>query len=156
MYINVFQNAIGSTFKPDLFEAVVKNNRKKLIRVIALLLGSISLISVIFIILCPFIIQILTAGRYMQSTPYAQIGALSVVTSMMYYVASEITIAKGYTYIALINSVISSLLCILVFYFLISRFQFVGAAWGLVLAFIVKLIGNLALIPFFNYRKNAT
>jgi len=155
MYINVFQNAIGSTFKPDLFEAVVKNDRKKLIKVIALLLGSISLISIAFIILCPLIIQILTAGRYIESTPYAQIGALSVVTGMMYYVASEITIAKGYTYIALINSIVSSLFCILVFYFLISRFQFVGAAWGLVLAFVVKLIGNLALIPFFNKRKYA-
>lgn len=156
MYINVFQNAIGSTFKPDLFEAVVKNNRKKLVRVILLLMGSISLISLTFIILCPFIIQLLTAGRYMESTTYAQIGALSVVTSMMYYVTSEITIAKGYTYIALINSIVSSALCILVFYVLISRFQFVGAAWGLVLAYIFKLISNIALIPFFNKKKHAT
>lgn len=156
MYINVFQNAIGSTFKPDLFEAVVKSDYKKLTKVIGLLMGSIIIIAVVFIILCPIIIRVLTAGKYMSSTPYAQIGALSVVSSMMYYVVSEITIAKGFTYITLINSVVSSAFCILVFYVLITNFQFIGAAWGLVLAYIVKLVGNVALIPFFNKRRHVS
>lgn len=150
LYINVFQSAIGSTFKPDLFEAVVKNNKAKLIKVILLLFGSILLIALVFIVLCPFIIDILTAGRYLESTPYAQIGALSVVTSMLYYIVSEITIAKGYTYVSLINNTLGALLCILLFYVLINNFQFIGAAWGLVGAYIVKLIGNLVLIPVFN------
>lgn len=157
MYINVFQNAIGSTFKPDLFEAVVKNDRQKLIKVILFLFGSILLIACIFIVLCPVIIKILTAGRYMASTSYAQIGALSVVTSMMYYIVSEITIAKGYTYVSLINNTLGALLCILLFYYLITNFQFIGAAWGLVGAYIVKLLGNIMLIPVFKrFNKHAS
>lgn len=152
-YINVFQNAIGSTFKPDLFEAVVKNDRKRLLRVLLLLLGSISFIALAFITFCPLIIRILTADRYIESTVYAQIAALSIVTSMMYYVVSEITIAKGYTLVTLANSIVGAILCIGLFYVLISKFQFIGAAWGLVGAYIVKLLGNLMLIPIFNRQK---
>lgn len=154
-YITVFQTSIGATFQPDLFQAIVQRNNKKLLKVIAMLNGSTAIVVFTFIILAPFIIDILTAGRYNESVKYAQIAALSTLTSSLYYTVSQITIARGKTTIPLINKIVGSVLCILMFNILITRYEFVGAAWGLVLSYIITLIGNLVLLKIYSFKKNA-
>lgn len=149
-YINVFQNALGSTFQPDLFQAIAEKNHIKLTKIITMLVGSISIIAIAFILCCPYIIKLLTAGRYMMSVEYARISAISVVTSMLYYTMSQITIAKGYTLIPLINKIITSILCIVMFSVMITSFKYKGAAWGLSLSFIISLVGNIILILIFE------
>lgn len=154
-YISVFQTSISSTFQPDLFQAIVQRNNKKLLKVIAMLNGSTAIVVFTFILLAPFIIDIITAGRYNESVKYAQIAALSTLTSSLYYTVSQITIARGKTTIPLINKIVGSVLCILMFNILITRYEFVGAAWGLVLSYIITLIGNLALLKIYSFKKNA-
>ncbi len=154
-YISIFQTSIGSTFQPDLFQAIVQKDNKRLTKVIAMLIGSTAFVVFVFILLAPIIIDLLTAGRYNESVKYAQIAALSTLTSAMYYTVSQITIARGQTTIPLINKIVGSVLCILMFNFLISRYQFVGAAWGLVFSYIMTLLGNLILLKIYSLRKNA-
>ena len=154
-YISIFQTSIGSTFQPDLFQAIVQKDNKRLTKVIAMLIGSTAFVVFVFILLAPIIIDLLTAGRYNESVKYAQIAALSTLTSAMYYTVSQITIARGQTTIPLINKIVGSVLCILMFNFLISRYQFVGAAWGLVFSYIMTLLGNLILLKMYSLRKNA-
>ena len=120
-----------------------------------MLIGSTAFVVFVFILLAPIIIDLLTAGRYNESVKYAQIAALSTLTSAMYYTVSQITIARGQTTIPLINKIVGSVLCILMFNFLISRYQFVGAAWGLVFSYIMTLLGNLILLKIYSLRKNA-
>ena len=84
-YIYVFQTSIGSTFQPDLFQAIIQKDSKKLTKVITMLIGSTAFVVFIFILLAPIIIDLLTAGRYNESVKYAQIAALSTLTSAMYY-----------------------------------------------------------------------
>lgn len=131
-YITVFQTAISSTFQPDVYESVVRRDKSKLLRVVAMMTGGTTIIVLAFIVFAPFVIDILTAGRYMNSVSYAQIVALSTLTSMIYYSASQIIIALGYTKLTMLNKIISTILAIALFSFLIDKFQFVGAAWGLV------------------------
>ena len=156
-YISVFQNAISSTFQPDLYQAIVQNNKSKLLKVIALLIGGTAAVILCFILLAPFVIEILTAGRYVESTKYAQIAALSTLSSAMYYVVSQITIARGLTKIPLVNKIMTSIACIVMFYYFITRWGFIGAAWGLVMSHIVALVGNAILLYIYNiyniYRK---
>lgn len=154
-YISIFQTSIGSTFQPDLFQAIVQKDNKRLTKVTAMLIGSTAIVVFVFILLAPIIIELLTAGRYNESVKYAQIAALSTLTSAMYYTVSQITIARGQTTIPLINKIVGSVLCILMFNFLISRYQFVGAAWGLVFSYIMTLLGNLVLLKIYSLRKNA-
>lgn len=151
-YISVFQNAISNTFQPDLYQAIVKKNNSKLLKVITLQIGTTGVVVLCFILLAPFLIDILTAGRYIESIKYAQIAALSTLSSAMYYVVSQITIARGLTKIPLINKVITSIVCISMFYFLITRWGYVGGAWGLVLSHIVALIGNVILLYVFRRK----
>ena len=131
-YITVFQTAISSTFQPDVYESVVRRNKRRLFKIICVMTGGTTLIVFTFIICAPFVINILTAGRYLEAVSYSQIVALSTLTSMIYYSASQIIIALGYTKLTMLNKIISTVLAVALFSILIEKFQFVGAAWGLV------------------------
>lgn len=152
-YILVFQNAIGATFQPDLFQSIANKDYKKMIKISSLLIGSTTLIVLIFILFSPLIIKILTAGRYMLSLKYTQIIALSTISSAIYYTISQITIALGRSYITLFNKIITSILSIACFSILIKEYQFIGAAWGLVLSFIISAFGNLLLLLIFKKKS---
>ncbi len=156
-YINVFQTAIGNTFQPDLFQAIVERNKRKLWKVIGLLVGSTACIVAVYIFAAPLVVKILTAGRYMASVKYTQIIALSTLTSAMYYSISQITIALGKSRITLINKILTTVCSIALFSYLINHYQFIGAAWGMVLSFLLSLLGNFVLLQlgrkysFFNH-----
>ena len=152
-YITVFQNAIGSTFQPDMFQAIANRDKQKLVKVIFLLLGSVSFLVLVYIIAAPLMVRILTAGRYMLSVKYTQIIALSALTSAMYYTVSQITIALGKSSITLITKIVTTILSIIMFSVLISKYEFIGASWGLVLSFVVSLVVNLVLIVLFKKIK---
>ena len=100
-----------------------------------------SVIVMAFVVCAPLLIDILTAGRYMESVSYAQIVALSTLTSMIYYSASQIIIALGYTKLTLLNKLLSTVLAIALFSFLIDKYRFSGAAWGLVLVNLISAGG---------------
>lgn len=154
-YISVFQSAIGNTFQPDLFQAIAQRNRNRLAKVILLLVGSTACIVVVFIVAAPLVVKILTAGRYMMSVKYTQIVALSTLTSAMYYTVSQITIALGKSKITLATKIITTLVSVMMFSVLINHYSYMGAAWGLVLSFLVSLVINLLLLYLHTKTKNS-
>jgi len=155
-YLSVFGTAIGATFQPDIYESIVKRNFLKTARIIGVILFITTIIVLVFILFAPLLVKILTAGRYVLSTKYTQIIALSSITSMMYYSISQVTIALGKTKITLYNKILGSILTVWMFSFLISRYQFIGAAWGIVLSFVISFFGNVLLLFIFKTKKNAT
>lgn len=154
-YISVFQSAIGNTFQPDLFQAIAQRNRKQLAKVVVVLVGSTACIVAVFIVAAPLVVKILTAGRYMMSVKYTQIVALSTLTSAMYYTVSQITIALGKSKITLATKIITTLVSVMMFSVLINHYSYLGAAWGLVLSFLVSLVINLLLLYLHTKTKNS-
>ena len=151
-YLMLFQSSLNNTFQPDIFEAAIKNDKKKLI----VILGGINLLNLIpiavFIIAAPFIIKILTAGRFTEAYNYARILSLSNVTAGIYYAISNVIVAHGYPNITLLAKIIGSIISIFLFKFLISNFEFYGAAWGQVLSFLGMTIVCLIML-FIKQRK---
>lgn len=145
-YIQVFSSAIGSTFQPDIYKAIAERNKKNYIKYAIVVIGFTTIVTVIVILLAPVIIDILTAGRYVYSAKYLRIIALSAVTSSIYYMISQFTIALGLTKIPLYNKVIGSLLCITMYQFMIDQWGFDGGAYGVALSFIIFTFGNLGLL----------
>lgn len=145
-YLNVFANSINDTFQPDIFKNIVQRNYKKTLVYILLKICLMSVVVVTFIIFAPYIIRILTFGRYESATPYAQVISLSCLTSMLYYSMSQITVALGLTSITLVNKVIGSVLSVLCFNLLISKYSAIGAAWGVVLSYMFFFLGNVLLV----------
>ena len=150
-YLAIFQTSINNTFQPDIFEAVAKNNKKKLITII----GGINLLNlipiIIFIAFAPFIIKILTAGRFTDAYVYARILALNNISMTLAYTMTGIFIAKGYTFLSMTSEVIGAILSIFMFNILINKYNFYGAAWGQVLSYILIFI--IGIIVYFIYKN---
>lgn len=150
-YINVFSNAIKGTFQPDMYQAISQRNITKVFKVALLVIGSVSLIVIAFIIFCPWLIDILTAGRYVQSTQMCRIVALSAITSTIYYQISQFTYGTGHSKITLFNKIIGTIINIVLISILIKNYGAIGAAWSTVVGFMVFAIGNIILL--FIIRK---
>ncbi len=146
-FLMIFQVSLSQTFQPDIFEAVAKNNKRKLLKIVfgINMLNTIPIL--IFIIFAPLIINILTAGRFTEAYKFARILSLRNITAGLYYTMSGIIIAYGYSKIALVNKMIGSLISILLFKFLITNYEFYGAAWGQVLSFLgMSIVGLIILL----------
>lgn len=145
-YITVFQNAIGNTLQPDLFQAISVRNKRKIISVICLSIGSTAFIVAVFIVAAPLVVRILTAGCYMMSVKYTQIIALSTFSSALYFTVSQITVALGRSKLILATKVIVTILSIIMFSLLIPRYEYIGAAWGVVLSYAVSFLVSVVLL----------
>lgn len=145
-YLHVFSTSINDTFQPDIFKSVVERNMRKCMYYIMAKLAIMSICVLCFIALAPYIIDILTFGRYVNSTPFASILAISSITSMLYYSMSQVTVALGYTNLTLWNKIIGSVLSIVSFSLLIPAYGATGAAWGVVLSYIYFFIGNVIMV----------
>ena len=151
-YIRVFSDSINSTFQPDIYESIVKRNFRKSFKFIALKLAILSVVIVCFIILSPFVVRILTFGKYVASTKYAVIASLASLTSMMYYSVSQIAVALGYTSITLYNKILGSVLSVLCYALLIRSLGAIGAAWGMVVLYIFFFLGN-SIMVYYKYKR---
>ncbi len=152
-YLTVFSNAINSTFQPDIYECYAKRDYRKLFFFIGIVVGSISVTALLYIVLAPFIIDILTAGRYVYSVRYSQIIALSTISSAIYYSSSQITIAMGYTKLLMFVKIIGGVLSALAFVWLISNYKYMGAAFGNVTSFLLYFIINVIALLIFKRQE---
>lgn len=150
-YITIFANAIKSTFQPDMYKAISQRSVKKVVGVASLVIGSVGVAVLLFIIFCPWLIRILTAGRYVQSTEMSRIVSLSVLTSTIYYQVSQFTYGTGHSKLTLINKIVGTTINIALITMLIHKYGAIGAAWSTVLGFLVFAVGNIVLL--FIIRK---
>lgn len=151
-YISVFSNSIKSTFQPDMFKAIADKNIKKIFMTVLIVIIGVSFFVLLFYLFCPLIIRILTAGRYMDSTGFARVICLSAVTSTIYYQISQFTYGIGLSKIVLYNKVICTSINIVLMYFLVTKYSAIGAAWGLVIGWLVFALGNFVFL-FYNRKK---
>ncbi|MDE7381485.1 MAG: oligosaccharide flippase family protein [Muribaculaceae bacterium] len=151
-YLSTFSSAIGTTFQPDIYETTIKKDWRRFMGFCTLQLGLIGVVVIIFIICAPFIISILTAGRYVDSTVYAQIIAISTFTRSIYFLINDYSIATGRPKVYLYTTIIGSVGIVLAMPWATEHFQYVGGCWVSVGSFIFFGIINLLLLrlPVFN------
>lgn len=144
-YLSVFTTSISATFQPDTYEAIIKDNTRKLVRVVAIRWGLTLFVVLCFIVLCPIVIKILTAGKYMEAVPYARIFALVCLTNSIYYVINDYSIARGKPHFYLITTILGSVAIILLMPMFIEQFSYKGGAIMNVLSFVILSAINLGL-----------
>ncbi len=145
-YVTIFYTTISQTFQPDLFEAVAQKNAKATLKLVVKIQILNILPILLFILLAPFIIDVLTFGRYVDSTVYARIIALKGIVAAIYFSLSSIIIAAGLSKVSLIIKIVGTIFAYIMFYVLISRFEYLGAAWGQALSYISLIIITFAFI----------
>lgn len=117
----------------------------------AIIVGGTAIVNLIFIVLAPYVVGLLTANRYIESTPYAQILAVHNIVMACYYMVVKLLIGYGYVKQELYVRVSGALASILMFYFMINRYGFIGAAWGQSLSFI--LLSIIGIVVFISTKK---
>ena len=147
-YLGLFTSSLSATFQPDIYEAIIKNNKSKLLKVAALRWVLTFGVVIVFILFCPLIIKILTAGRYMQSTDYARVFACTSLFSSIYYIINDYTIARGHPSFYLYTTILGSALVVLIMPFFIRMFGYFGGALANVVSFIGLSVINLLLLYF--------
>ena len=152
-YLSTFSSSISSTFQPDIYEAIATGDQKLLRRTILIQMVLITIVVALFVACCPLVIRVLTAGRYMESTIYARVISVSTITSSVYYIINNYTIAVGYPKLYMYTTVISSILIIILLPAVVRSFNFIGGAWMVSGSFIILSITNIALLKIFKYVK---
>ena len=147
-YLSTFSNAVGNTFQPDLYETTIKKQWSRYAKFCALQIGAFIIITLGFIVCAPFIISLLTAGRYVASTPFAQIIAISTVTSGIYFLINNYSIATNRPRLFLYTSIIGSVFIVCLTPWFVKHWGFYGGAWMSVISFVAFSIINLILLLF--------
>lgn len=142
-YLSLFTSSLSATFQPDIYEAIIKDNKSKLFKVAALQWGMILGVVVLFIAFCPLIIKILTAGRYLQSTGYARLLACVCLANSIYYIINDYTIARGVPRFNLYTTIIGSGLIILCMPIFVDWLGYYGGALANIASFVALSIINL-------------
>ena len=153
-YLTIFYTTVSNTFEPDIYQSIAQKKKKKLVFVISTIIGTVIFFNLIFILFAPFIIKLLTAGRYIDAAPYAQILSLHNISMACYYMTVKLLIGYGFVKTELLVRIIGAASSVLCFYFLIKGLGFMGAAWGQVLSF--SLLTVIGLIAFCFCRKSKT
>ena len=155
-YINVFTSSISATFQPDTYEAIIRHNKKNLFRVVAVRMIMTLLVVLAFILFCPLVVKILTAGKYMASVPYARITAFAAITSSMYYIINDYSIAKGKPHLYLMTTILGSITIIVLMPLLVTYFSFAGGAIMNVLSYVLLFLINWVLLLISNCKNESS
>lgn len=150
-YLTSLSTAVTSTFQPDLYEAVAKKNRRLLVGSCTMQLAVITLGVAVFVLFCPLIVRLLTAGRYVAATPYARIIAFSTIASSLYFIINNYTIAKGHPRLYLYTTLIGSIITMIAYPPVVEEFGYRGGAMMTSLSYLVLAAVNLLLL--FGVRR---
>lgn len=152
-YLYMFYAAIVQTFEPDIYKAISDDNRKKLIQILAGIIVLNAIPTGLFIIFANPVIRILTYGKYVASTEFAQVLAIKNIPLSLCFLSSNVIIGYGYPKVELINRAIGAFLSVIMFKILIDKFGFWGAAWGQSISLILM---TLISASFLLYKFLAT
>lgn len=152
-YLTTFSTAISTTFQPDIYKSIAQRNNRLLIKTFALQIILITITTALFILFCPLLVDLLTAGKYTLSTNYARVLSIATITSTLYYNVNCISIAKGYPMLYMITTICGSIGIISLMPIFISRWQFMGGAYMTVLSYVIFFVINTILLVFVLYRS---
>ncbi|MDE5889989.1 MAG: hypothetical protein K2H10_03135 [Bacteroidales bacterium] len=152
-YLTTLSTAVTSTFQPDIYEAIAKRNSGALARTCVVQIGLIAAVVLFFILFCPLIVTLLTAGRYVDAVPYARIISVSTLTSSVYFIVNNYTIAKGYPRLYLYTTVLGSVMTVLAYPPVVDIYGYSGGAYMVGMSFVFLAATNLILLCVMRLRK---
>ena len=153
-YLQIFYTTVSNTFEPDIYQTIAQKNKKKLAIIMGTIIGVVVVANAFFILFAPLLIDVLTAGRYVESTPFARILALHNITMAVYYMVVRLLVGNGYVKGELFVRIVGAICSLVCFYFLIQHYGFYGAAWGQVLSFAMLAVIGLVYIGVKKTREN--
>jgi O-antigen/teichoic acid export membrane protein len=145
-YVLMAYVALGTAVEPDIFKAVAEKDNKKLIKSGLIIFIPYLFFVLLFVFFSQLIISILTAGRYVAATEYANIMIISVFLMGVYWFLDKILIALEKTKMNLIINVLGGVSSIIITYLAVDIYKFAGAAYAKVIVALILSITALLLV----------
>lgn len=150
-YLAIFGTVLLQTFDPDIYKYTSTNQHRKVVMVCVSIILLTLIPNLMFMFVSEYLIDFLTAGRYVESSGFANILCVKNVATTFAYVVSGVLIGYGYSKFELFNRIIGSVCSLLSYYFLITNYSFYGAAWGQSISWF--LMGLISIICLMLIRK---
>ncbi len=148
-YLGIFSSAMGETFNPDIYSSIANKDNKRAIKFVLIQVFIMSIIVVVFILFAKYAILLLTAGRYVDSTPFARITSLAAITGLTRGLVTPFIYSAKKTKVVLWAKIFSSIAAVITYSLLIKKHGLYGASWGYV---ICPLFFSSFALFFFKYR----
>lgn len=142
-YMNVAYTALALAFEPDLFKSIVERNYKKLLRIALVIFVPYLFFLLVFFQFSEVVINILTSGRYVAAKLYTNIAMFSVFLMGIFAFVAKIYVALNKTKLTLIVNIIGGTTAIIIMYFAVSKFSFIGAAYGKVIIASITVLSSI-------------
>jgi O-antigen/teichoic acid export membrane protein len=152
-YVGVFGTVLLQTFEPEIYKQISFKQHKKVFQLIALIIIVTLIPNIVFMSLSYWLINILTYGKYVEATAYANILCLKNVTTSFSFSLSTVVVGYGFSKFELFNKSIGAALAIVVYYFLIKNYGFYGAAWGQSLSWLIMGVISIVFLLFVKRKE---
>lgn len=159
MHLSIFGTALGQTFEPDIYQSVARYDYKRLAKIYALMFLVLLIVVLLFVLCAKPITAILTFSKYTDSYVFARVISFSVITTFLMTSIEGIINAFGFTKTSLLAKIGATIVAIVTYIILVDNFEYIGAAWGRVLAplfvFLSGLLAFFIISPRINKLKQA-
>lgn len=145
-YLLGMSQALFMAFEPDIYKYVIQRNKKRVFQVLALFIGIIIIISVIFVFSSKYIIGFLTSWRYTEAYRYANFHVCANLFAILFQALITILVALQRTKLILFNKIIMSSVSIFIYIILINKWQFFGSLYARITIFFLMSLLVLTLI----------
>lgn len=150
-YIGIFGTVVFQTFEPDFFKYTSLKQHKKVLYLFIVVISLSFIPNIIFILLSEPLIDILTHGKYIEASDFADILCVKNITTTFAFIISNLLVGYGLSKYELFNKTLGALLSVVLYKFLIENYGFYGAAWGQSISWV--LMGFISLVTLMLVRK---
>lgn len=154
-YVGIFGTVFLQTFEPDLYKYASLKETKKLMNLLIVITVVTLLPNLVFMILSKPLINVLTFGKYIEASGYANVLCIRNVATSLSFSLSSVLVGYGFAKYELFNKLIGSFLAILLYKILIEKYGFYGAAWGQSFSWILMATISIIFLFFMNNKIKA-
>lgn len=151
-FLSIFFIAIYQSFEPDLYKFIAQKKIKQYLQFASFYIVLVAVICISFIFLSKSVVSILTDGRYTYASLYANYFVIGIFFMQIGGFFEQLFTAYGATKYVMWRNIIIGIFSIVIYYFLINKYQFFGAnITRIIIPLLYILIG--AVLFYFYFKK---
>lgn len=152
-FAGTFFLAFYQSFEPDLYKLITQKRYKQYLLFVFLYLIVLAGLSLIFILVSHSIVSYLTAGRFIKAGVYANVFIIGIFFMQAGGIFEQLFTAFGATKLVMWRNISMGIFCIVMYYYMIEKYQFHGANIARVITSIFYLFSGAVLFAFYLRRQ---
>ena len=145
-FLVVASAALFQAFEPDIYKYVVNKNKKKLLMTLGVFTGTNLIGLLAFLLLSPFIFELLTKSKYTDAYIYGNLIAIGGTFMGLLQMISSLLLAQEKTRLTAIIIYVGGLSSIFIYYFFIQKWGFMGATYGRITVPLLMILTGVFLV----------